>query len=112
MDLGLNDTLEIVDVGPQFVVDSKKSIGIQFTRNGKRGSYLMAQEIHTTELPSKARICASTAPACKGIVNGKKIRIIWYKALGKSGCIVHKSTNQLGKSCEHDRLLARVQEAQ
>jgi hypothetical protein len=75
MDLGLNNTLEIVDVGPQFVVDSLKSIGIQFTLKGKR-PYLMAQEIHTTELPSKARICASTAPACKSIVNGKKIRII------------------------------------
>ena len=24
MDLGLNNTLEIVDVGPQFVADSKK----------------------------------------------------------------------------------------
>ena len=76
MDLGLNNTQEIVDVGPQFVVDSeKKNIGIRFSRNGKR-SHLMAQEIHTTELPSKARICTSPAPACKGIVDGKKIRII------------------------------------
>jgi hypothetical protein len=76
MDLGLNNTLKIDYVGPQFVVDSKKkSIEIQFTRNGKR-LYLVAQEIHTTELPSKARICTSTAPACKGIVNSKKIRIV------------------------------------
>ena len=76
MDLGLDNTPEIVDVDPQFVVDSEnKSIGIQFSRNGKN-SYLMAQEIHTTKLPSKARICTSTAPACKSIVNGKKIRII------------------------------------
>lgn len=75
MDLGSNNTLEIVDVGPQFVVDSKKSIVIQFSRNGKR-LYLVAQKIYTTELPSKARICASTAPTCKGIVNSKEIRII------------------------------------
>jgi hypothetical protein len=75
MDLRLNNTLKIDYVDPQFVVDSKKSIKFQFTRNGKR-SYLVAQEIHTTELPSKARICTSTAPACKGIVNSKKIRII------------------------------------
>ena len=76
MDLGLNNTLEIVDVGPQFVADSKKkSIVTQFSRDGKR-LYLVAQEICTTELPSKARICASTAPTCKGIVNSKKVRVI------------------------------------
>ena len=76
MDLDLNNTLEIVDVGPQFVVDSrKKNIVIQFSRNEKR-LYLVAQEIYTTELPSKTRICASTAPTGKGIVNSKKVRII------------------------------------
>ena len=62
MGLRLNSTLEIVDVSPQFVVDSfLKSIEIQFNWNGKR-YYLVAQEIYTTKLPRKAGICASPAP--------------------------------------------------
>lgn len=76
MDLGLNNTQEIVDVGPQFVVDSIYINCWNPVYSDRKRSYLMAQEIHTTELPSKARICASTAPACKGIVDSKKIRII------------------------------------